>query len=532
MIRLKRGLLRWLASTNHKDIGTLYFIFGLFSGFVGRIFRLLIRTELRMPGPTFLSERAYNVIITAHGLIIIFFFVMPILMGGFGNWLLPLLLGCGDMAFPRLNNLSFWLLPPSLSLLIIRSLVDSGVGSGWTLYPPLSSLVGHQGMGVDLGIFRIHIAGASRIGGSINFLCTIINLRSPYVTWEKLPLFIWGVFFTAILLVVSLPVFAGGITILLTDRNFNTSFFDPRGGGDPVLFAHLFWFFGHPEVYILVLPGFGIVSQVISSSVNKSTFGYTGMVYAIAGIGILGFLVWAHHMFTMGIDVDTRSYFTRVTMLIAVPTGIKIFRWIRTLQGSKKILDNNVSLLWVKGFLIIFTLGGLTGIVLANARIDVVLHDTYYVVAHFHYVLRIGAVFTIFVGFIHYFPLFTGNLINPFWGKIHFFFSFISVNLTFFPQHFLGLGGMPRRYYDFRTNFWFWHEMSRIGSYLSFFSLGFFSFFLLFSSIERKKERITRPNLVLGLETREVRPSQIHSHKEVIFFFFKKIKIFFSVINN
>nr|YP_003934236.1 cytochrome c oxidase subunit I [Symsagittifera roscoffensis]ADI75240.1 cytochrome c oxidase subunit I [Symsagittifera roscoffensis] len=514
--------MRWMASTNHKDIGTLYFLFGIFSGFLGGLLSLVIRTELRSPGPTFISESAYNVVITAHGLIMIFFFVMPVLMGGFGNWLLPIMLGCADMAFPRLNNLSFWLLPPSISLLIFSSLIETGVGTGWTLYPPLSSLIGHQSMGVDLGIFSMHIAGASSIGGSINFLCTISNLRSPEITWENLTLFVWGVFFTAILLVLSLPVFAGGITMLLTDRNFNTSFFDPSGGGDPVLFAHLFWFFGHPEVYILVLPGFGIVSQAIMASVNKEPFGYLGMVYAIASIGILGFLVWAHHMFTMGMDIDTRSYFTSVTMLIAIPTGIKIFSWLSTIQGSNKLNNSSVVILWIKGFIIMFTLGGVTGIILANASIDLALHDTYYVVAHFHYVLSMGAVFTIFIGFLHYLPLMTGININSFWSKVHFYSTFLGVNLTFFPQHFLGLSGMPRRYYDFSSSYWFWHEMSSIGSFISFFSLSIFIFYLSISLFEKKKENMEKSNLSMGLESLTMNPGNLHTHDESVFNFVNK----------
>lgn len=511
------GTFRWLASTNHKDIGTLYFLFGVSSGIVGGLLRLFIRTELRSPGPTFLRETSYNVVITAHGLIMIFFFVMPILIGGFGNWLLPIMLGCADMAFPRLNNLSFWFLPPRLLLLVLRRLIETGVGSGWTLYPPLSRLGGHPGMGVDLAIFRIHIAGVSSIGGSINFLCTIANLRSPEISWENLTLFVWGVFFTAILLVISLPVFAGGITMLLTDRNFNTSFFDPNGGGDPILFAHLFWFFGHPEVYILVLPGFGLVSQALIASLNKEPFGYMGMVYAIARIGILGFLVWAHHIFTIGMDVDTRSYFTRVTILIAIPTGIKIFRWIRTIQGAQKIQDSSLVILWIKGFLVIFTLGGLTGIVLANARVDLALHDTYYVVAHFHYVLSMGAVFTIFIGFLHYFPLMTGTYVNSFWGKVHFYLTFFGVNLTFFPQHFLGLRGMPRRYYDFSNSYWFWHEVSSFGSYLSFFSLTFFVFFISRSLLEGKTENMVFLRNLRRRERSIQHPGAFHTCEEPVF---------------
>jgi len=447
---------------------------------------------------------------------------MPVLMGGFGNWLLPLFLGCADMAFPRLNNLSFWLLPPRILLLVIRRLVEAGVGAGWTIYPPMSRLLGQPGMSVDLAIFRLHVRGASSIGGSINFLCTISNLRSPRISWENVSLFVWGVFFTAILLVVSLPVFAGGITMLLTDRNFNTSFFDPSGGGDPVLFAHLFWFFGHPEVYILILPGFGLVSQVIYGTLGKEPFGYVGMVYAIARIGVLGFLVWAHHMFTMGMDIDTRSYFTRVTILIAIPTGVKIFRWVRTIQGSKKLGNRDLSLIWVKGFLFLFTVGGLTGIVLANSRVDLALHDTYYVVAHFHYVLRMGAVFTIFLGFIHYFPLMTGGILNETLGKIHFTLLFIGVNLTFFPQHFLGLAGMPRRYYDFSRSYWIWHEISRIGSYLSIFSFLFFAIIVGGSFLEKKKGFNPRKHQ-RGRELNIRFPGALHTMNEPFFIFENRI---------
>ena len=512
---------RWISSTNHKDIGTMYFVFGIFAGTLGGLISVLIRTELRISGPSIITENSYNVLITAHGLIIIFFFVIPVLMGGFGNWLLPLMLGCADIAFPRLNNLSFWLLPPRLLLLLLSRMVEVGVGRGWTIYPPISSLVGQPGMRVDLAIFSLHLRGVSSIGGSINFLCTIANLRSPRMSWENIPLFIWGVFFTAILLVVSLPVFAGGITMLLTDRNFNTSFFDPSGGGDPILFAHLFWFFGHPEVYILILPGFGLVSQAIYGSLGKEPFGYVGIVYAMARIGILGFLVWAHHMFTMGMDIDTRSYFTRVTMLIAIPTGVKIFSWVRTIQGSKKLGGRDLSLIWVKGFLFLFTVGGLTGIILANSRVDLALHDTYYVVAHFHYVLRMGAVFTIFLGFIHYFPLITGGVLNETVGKYHFFTLFLGVNLTFFPQHFLGLAGMPRRYYDFSETYWIWHEISRLGSYLSFFSLGFF-FYMLVSSFLEMKFNYNGGKYLGGRELNVVFPGPLHTINEPFFIFLNK----------
>lgn len=511
---------RWFSRTNHKDIGTLYFIFGIFSGIIGTRIRVLIRRELRYPGRVFITENIYNVIITAHGLIIIFFFVIPVLIGGFGNWLLPLILGCADMAFPRLNNLSFWLLPPRLILLILRSLVEIGVGAGWTIYPPIRDILGQPGMSVDFAIFRLHIAGASSIGGSINFLCTIVNLRNPSISWIQIPLFIWSIFFTAILLVLSLPVFAGGITILLTDRNFNTSFFDPSGGGDPVLFVHLFWFFGHPEVYILILPGFGLTSQIIFSVVNKEPFGYIGIVYAIARIGLLGFLVWAHHIFTIGMDVDTRTYFTRVTILIAIPTGVKIFRWISTIHGSGILKNIEISMIWIMGFLFLFTIGGVTGIVLSNARIDLILHDTYYVVAHFHYVLRMGAVFSIFAGFYHYFPIITGFIFDQNLAKLHFLSTFLGVNITFFPQHFLGLAGIPRRYYDYSVNFWIWHEISTLGSFITFFSLIFF-FILITKSFFEKKSYIYKEVNYNILEIDISLPPTLHTFDESIFSFRK-----------
>ena len=501
---------RWVMSTNHKDIGILYLFVAGALGFISVAFTVYMRLELMNPGvqymclegARFIADAAnpctpnghlWNVMITYHGVLMMFFVVIPALFGGFGNYFMPLQIGAPDMAFPRMNNLSFWMFVAGASLGVASLLAPGGNGQlgsgvGWVLYPPLST--SEQGMSMDLAIFAVHLSGASSILGAINMITTFLNMRAPGMTLHKVPLFAWSIFVTAWLILLALPVLAGAITMLLTDRNFGTTFFQPEGGGDPILYQHILWFFGHPEVYIIIIPGFGIVSHVIATFSKKPIFGYLPMVYAMVAIGVLGFVVWAHHMYTVGMSLTQQSYFMLATMVIAVPTGVKIFSWIATMWGGS--VEFKTPMLWAMGFLFLFTVGGVTGIVLSQAGVDRAYHDTYYVVAHFHYVMSLGAVFAIFAGIYFYLPKMSGRMYPEWAGKLHFWAMFIGANITFFPQHFLGRNGMPRRYIDYPDAFALWNYVSSWGAFLSFASFLFFIGVLFYTLVAGR--RVTEAN--------------------------------------
>jgi cytochrome c oxidase subunit 1 len=454
------GLMRWITTTNHKDIGTMYLWFSFTMFLVGGVLALLLRTELFQPGLQLVEPEVFNQLTTMHGVIMVFGAIMPAFVG-FANWMIPLQIGAADMAFARMNNWSFWLLPPAALLLVISFFVPGGAAAGgWTLYPPLSI---QMGPGMDLAIFALHILGASSIMGSINIVTTILNMRAPGMTLMKMPLFCWTWLITAYLLIAVMPVLAGAITMILTDRHFDTHFFNAAGGGDPVLFQHVFWFFGHPEVYIMILPAFGIVSEIIPAFARKPLFGYTSMVYATSSIAILSFIVWAHHMFTVGMPATAQLFFMYATMLIAVPTGVKVFNWVATMWKGSMTFET--PMLFACGFIFVFTMGGFTGLILAITPIDIQLHDTYFVVAHFHYVLVAGSLFALFAGVYYWLPKWTGHMYNETLGKAHFWLSVIFFNITFFVQHFLGLAGMPRRVPDYALQFTDFNMISTIGAF-------------------------------------------------------------------
>ena len=496
---------RWFMSTNHKDIGILYLFTAGLLGFISVSFTVFMRLELMDPGVQYMcmegasllastvenctpNGHLWNVMITGHGILMMFFVVIPAMFGGFGNYFMPLMIGAPDMAFPRMNNLSYWMYVAGSTLAVLSIVMPGGNGQpgsgvGWVLYAPLS--VKEAGSSMDFAIFAVHVSGASSILGAINMITTFLNMRAPGMTLHKAPLFAWSIFVTAFLILLSLPVLAGAITMLLTDRNFGTTFFDPSGGGDPVLYQHLLWFFGHPEVYMIIVPGFGIISHVIATFSRKPIFGYLPMVYAMVAIGALGFVVWAHHMYTVGMSLTQQSYFMLATMVIAVPTGIKIFSWIATMWGGS--IDMKTPMYWAFGFLFLFTVGGVTGIVLSQAGVDRAYHDTYYVVAHFHYVMSLGAVFCIFAGVYYWFGKMTGKHYPEWAGKLHFWMMFIGANITFFPQHFLGRQGMPRRYIDYPEQFSLWNEVSSYGAFLSFASFLFFIGLIFYCLLWGKK---------------------------------------------
>ena len=508
------GWKRWVYSTNHKDIGTMYLAIAMIGAIVGGAASVLIRMELHEPGIQFVTDfQFYNVLVTAHGFIMVFFVVMPALIGGFGNWFVPLMIGTPDMAFPRMNNISFWLLAAALVLLVIAGLIEGGPGTGWTVYPPLANADYHPGPAVDFGILSLHLAGASSILGAINFITTIINMRAPGMTFHRMPLFIWAMLITAFLLLLAIPVLAGALTMLLTDRNFGTAFFSPEGGGDPLLWQHLFWFFGHPEVYIMIIPAFGVVSHIISTFSKKPVFGYLGMAYAMAAIGFVGFIVWAHHMYTVGFNVETRAYFVLATMVIAVPTGVKIFSWLATMWGGS--IEFKTPMLFAVGFIFLFVVGGVTGVTLSNAGADIAFHDTYFVVAHFHYVLSIAAIFAMYAGFYYWIGKMSGRQYPEALGKLHFWITFIGVNILFFPQHFSGLAGMPRRIPDFPDAYAGWNMVSSWGAYISAFG-GLMFFYILYKTLTSGEKAEANP-WGEGAETLEwavESPAPFHTHEQ------------------